>query len=215
MAMRPGLVGSVRVPIGRIAIIEGELSRLSGHAGATFTNPEYALTGTPTKFVSDSTFSVDEFRNTITVGANVLMRVGTPRVSTFFGGGPALRRTSGSLDTYLACQPRIPGGCEGRPNVEEHERGTTVSPGIQLVYGLDVALAPRLAAFAAVRVTSLGGTTFDNDAVAGFGVASGVRVALRQPAPLPTLPEIRVTGAFEPDVASDFMYRLVNFSQRF
>ena len=194
MAMRPGLVGSVRVPIGRIAIVEGELSRLSGHGGHTFTFPEYALTGTPTKFVSDSTFSVDESRETIMVGANVLLRVGTPRVSTFFGGGPTLRRTTGSLDTHLACKPRIPGGCDGRPNVEGHKRGTTVSPGIQLVYGLDVALAPRLAAFAAVRLTSLGGTTFDNGAVAGFGVASGVRVAIRRPAPLQTLPEIRVTG---------------------
>ena len=138
MAMRPGLVGSVGVPIGRIAIVEGELSRLSGHAGQTFTIPEYALTGTPTKFVSDSTFSVDESRETITVGANVLLRVGTPRVSTFFGGGPALRRTTGSLDTHLACKPRIPGGCDGRPNVEGHERE-------EVCLSLERPIAPRRA----------------------------------------------------------------------
>jgi hypothetical protein len=123
---------------------------------------------------------LDESLSQTAVVGNLLVPVDTtvPRVSTFFGGGGGVRATARRLDTLLQCVPRIPTGCDGRPDVEGHERRTTFTPMLQATYGVDILVRPRLSGFAALRFPFEPASDYEDNNLTGFGVTAGVRLAL-------------------------------------
>jgi hypothetical protein len=175
-----GLMGSVQVRIRRSLILEGEVTYASGTRSLASTQGEYSQFERPTRFVADTTFFIDESLSQTSVVGNLLVPVGTtvPRVSTFFGGGGGVRATATRLDTLLSCAPRVPTGCDGRPDVERHERGTTFTPILQATYGVDIFVRPRLSGFAALRFPFEPASDYDDNNLTGFGVTAGVRLAL-------------------------------------
>jgi hypothetical protein len=123
---------------------------------------------------------LDESLSQTAVVGNLLVPVDTtvPRVSTFFEGGGGVRATARRLDTLLQCVPRIPTGCDGRPDVEGHERRTTFTPMLQATYGVDILVRPRLSGFAALRFPFEPASDYEDNNLTGFGVTAGVRLAL-------------------------------------
>lgn len=175
-----GLTGSVHVRIRRSLILEGEVTYASGAGSLASTQAEYSQFERPTRFVADTTFFIDESLSQTAVVGNLMVPVATtvPRVSTFFGGGGGVRATVTRLDTLLSCAPREPTGCDGRPDVEGHERGTTFTPILQATYGVDILVRPRLSGFAALRFPFEPASDYDDNNLTGFGVTAGVRLAL-------------------------------------
>jgi hypothetical protein len=163
---------------------------MSTRAGGTLTLPEHAGTGLPQHFVADMTVDAADSRAGTSVSASAALRLGlTRRWSAFAGGGITLRRTTRQIQTSLTCVPRVAGGCDGRPNLDTREEVTATRTSPQLVSGVDVALNPRLAAFAELRWTGIGRTDFADDDV---HLVSGVRVAMRTRSTPPELPEVVV-----------------------
>jgi hypothetical protein len=175
-----GLTGSVQVRLRRSLLLEGEVTYASGvHSQAT-TQSEYSQFGRPAQFVADTTFSIDQSLSQTSVAANLLVPVDTavPRVSTFIGAGGGVRATATRFDTSLSCAPRVPTGCDGRPNVESGERGTAFAPILQVSYGVDIVIRPRLSGFAALRWPFELNSDYRDNHLTGFGVTGGVRLAV-------------------------------------
>jgi hypothetical protein len=173
------LMGSVQVRIRPSVFLEGAVTYASGARALATTQGERAAEFFG-GFVDDTTFLIDEAISETSIVGNLMVPVGisVPRVSTFVGGGGGVRATSTRLDTLLLCAPRQPTGCEGRPDVERHERGTAFAPLLQLNYGIDVLIQPRLSGFAALRWPFVPASDEDDVNLTGFGMTAGVRLGL-------------------------------------
>lgn len=180
MNVPAALTGSLQVPLSRLLFIDTEVTYASGRHSPTISIPEYAEQGRPPRFVADTTVSAQESVSALSVAVNLLFRVDTsiPGVSTFFGVGPGIRRTATSLDTSLTCVPRIATGCDGRPDLDDHSRGTTVDRTLHAISGLDVFIGPRLSAFATLRFPLDPIFDLDRNDLTGFGMTGGVRLPL-------------------------------------
>lgn len=189
---RTGIAGAVRVAVGRL-VIEAQASRMSSRGGGTLTLPELGAVSPPTGFVADSTFNAQESRHVTTAGGAAAVRIGVvhPRLSSFLGSGLTVTRVTRRLDATLTCLPRVAGGCAGRPDLESQDETTTTRPSLQVVYGLDVSMTPRLAAFAMLRWSDVGRAEFGDDSLS---LVSGVRLALRTRVTGAERPEVRVTA---------------------
>jgi hypothetical protein len=138
----------------------------------------------------------DRHRDVRTIGTNLLVRGGTPQVSAFIGGGIGVRFARGDdLVTSSSIERRT----------------TTLAR--QFVTGLDVWVAPTLAAFSTVRA---GFSADDLRPTSGISALVGLRLALRTSAALrsPVDPasalgkEVRVTLMD----GSTWQGRLISFS---
>lgn len=174
------LSGSVRVRIKPLLLFEGEVRYASATYSRAMTQGEYSQIGRPTSFVAKTTFFIDKSASQTSVAGNLLVPVGTalPTVSAFFGAGGGVRTTATQLETSLVCEPRVPTGCNGRPDVKGGQRGTSLAPIIQMNYGVDMILYPRLSGFAALRWPFELGSDSGDSAITGFGATVGVRLAL-------------------------------------
>lgn len=180
MNVPAALTGSLQLPLSRLLFVDTEVTYASGRHSPMISIPEYAQQGRPTQFVADTTFRAQESVSALSVAVNLLFRVDTavPRVSTFFGVGPGIRRTATSLDTSLTCVPRIATGCDGRPDVDSHSRATTVDRTLHAMSGLDVLVGPRLSAFATLRFPLDPIFDVDRNELTGFGMTAGVRLPI-------------------------------------
>jgi hypothetical protein len=176
------LVASIQIPVRRSFVIEGEVIRSTGQR----TISGYFDNRADRPYSPFSTVQTDH--EALNVGVNVLVRKGTSRVTGFAGGGVGVHRSIDNTVFFTRCEPRVPGGCEGRPDTVNDWRRTTSGPSWQAIGGVDVAIAPRVAAFVAGRITP------------SLGAVGGVRVALRTRAAAaqqnqPPGPRVRVIGA--------------------
>ena len=189
---RPGVAGAVRVAVGRF-VVEGQASRMSSRGGGTLTLSELGAVAPPPVFVADSTFDARETRNVTTASGAAAVRIGLvhPRLASFLGAGLTVNRITRRLDATLTCLPRVAGGCTGRPDLVSQDETTTTRPSLQFLYGLDVNMTPRLAAFTMLRWSDVGREEFGDDSLS---LVSGLRVALRTRVTDPERPEVRVTA---------------------
>lgn len=182
MNVPAALTGSLQLPLSRLLVIDTEVTYASGRHSPVIRIPEYVQQGRPTQFVADTTISAQESVAALSVAVNLLFRLDTsvPRVSTFFGVGPGIRRTVTSLDTSLTCVPRIATGCDGRPDLNSHSQGTTVDGTLHAISGLDILVGPRLSAFATLRFPLDSSFDVDLNEVTGFHMTAGVRLPIAQ-----------------------------------
>lgn len=179
------LVGSIQVPVGRSLVIEGETTRSTGHT--EFEGISDTRIDRP--YFPFSTSRTDHEQ--LIVGANLLMRKPLGRMSGFVGGGMGGYRKTFRFQAHTTCRPRVPGGCDGRPDTDNHWEQRQSGPSWQLVGGFDVPLAARLSAFGAARWITAGDS--------GIGAFGGLRVPIA-PAPAaaqvapPSGPKVRVVG---------------------
>src|SRR6185503_7953927 len=87
---------------------------------------------------------------TVSAGANLLLRAGTPRLLGFVGMGLAEFVTTEWEVRELICTPLIAGGCDGARNESAYQSNHSGSSW-NFLGGVDVPVAGRVAAFAEVR----------------------------------------------------------------
>ena len=179
---------SVQVPFSESLLVEGQVLRsTSGHTTSGFFDNRSDRPFTPF-----STITTDH--EAFNVGGNLLMRTGGRRLKLFFGGGAGFHDAETRMRSDTRCEPRVAGGCDGRPDTTNEHRFAWSGPSWQLVGGVDARIAPRLTAFGGARwlTTSLeAGDT-------GLGALGGVRLALGGPATQearPSGPTVRVSLA--------------------
>jgi hypothetical protein len=153
----PALVGSVQARLSRILFLEGEATRWT---------------------VVDDFETSDHDREALTIGANLLIRTGTSRVTGFFGGGLGVRvGREASSSTFTICAPG-PGRssfCTGETiSQSRHQTETSLSP--QFLVGGEFWVTRRLAAYGGARF-AFGADS--SRSTAGLAPLAGVRVALR------------------------------------
>ena len=166
---------SVQVPLPKSLVVEGQVLRsTSDHVRSGYFDNRSDRPFTPF-----STWTTDH--EAVNVGANLLMRMGGPRLKLFFGGGLGVHQAETRMTFATRCEPRVAGGCDGQPDTVNDREFAWSGPTWQLIGGLEAPIAPRLTAFGGARwlTTSLqAGDT-------GLGALGGIRAALRASAPAP------------------------------
>jgi hypothetical protein len=160
---------SVQVPVSKSLILEGQVVRST----SDHTRSGYFDNRSDRPFFPFTT--VETNHEALNVGGNLLMRTGGRRLKLFFGGGAGFHDAETRMRFDTRCEPRVAGGCDGRPDTTNEHRFAWSGPSWQLVGGVDARIAPRLTAFGSARwlTTSLeAGDT-------GLGALGGIRVALR------------------------------------
>ena len=199
----PVVVASVQVPLTRSVLFEGDF--LAARTDGRHTSLRRVVDGTeygslrpgdcpPPHCTALIEQELRESRSTRGAGANLLVRVGTPRLGMFLGGGVGLHHTSGRLDTARVCQAMAAGGCLTYPDAFSFQQSSRVTLAPRLVYGVEAVVAPRLAAFTTLRWGSLGAAaTYDDSDFPGTSVMGGMRAALRTRPAATGLPDVTVT----------------------
>ena len=161
---------SVQVPLPKSLVVEGQVLRsTSDHVRSGYFDNRSDRPFTPF-----STWTTDH--EAVNVGANLLMRMGGPRLKLFFGGGLGVHQAETRMTFDTRCEPRVAGGCNGQPDTVTDREVAWSGPSWQFVGGLEAPIAPRLTAFGGARwmTTSLeAGDT-------GLGALAGIRAALRR-----------------------------------
>ena len=160
---------SVQVPFSESLLVEGQVLRSTSDD----IRSGYFDNRSDRPFTPFSTWTTDH--EAVNVGANLLMRMGGPRLKLFFGGGLGVHHAETRMTFATRCEPRVAGGCDGQPDTVNDREFAWSGPTWQLVGGLEAPIAPRLTAFGGARwmTTSLeAGDT-------GLGVLAGIRAALR------------------------------------
>jgi hypothetical protein len=161
------LVGSVQTRLKRFLVLEGAVTRWSVFDDFSTFPPGVTI-------VSGVSSAEYRARKVWTVGANLLLRGGTSRVTGFFGGGLSLRFADHDSCCLVICRP----GAGGPPVCSEptSQSLTTTSLSPQFLVGGEFWVTPRLAAYGGARFA------FASDQwreTAGFAPLAGLRVALR------------------------------------
>jgi hypothetical protein len=169
---------SAQIPLQKSIVVEGQVLRsASDHARSGYFDNR-----SDRPFMPFSTWTADH--EALNVGANLLMRMGGPRLKLFFGGGLGHHRAETRMQFETRCEPRTAGGCDGQPDTTKVREFYWSGPSWQLVGGVEAPIAPRLTAFGGVRwlTTSLeAGDT-------GLGALAGIRASLRQASAEPPRP---------------------------
>lgn len=183
----PLVTAAIRVPLGSAVFVEAEGSHASVtgdyrlHRGINLTRwPD------PVAFRGDELVEADESRAALTTRAGIGYRLGAPGISHFVSAGVGARRTSGTLNVQTTCRPLQPGGCEGTSAGTVRTHGTRLTPTAQIEWGMDIKVTRRLAAHAGGRWAAIGETTYDDGKKSGFGVTSGMRLAITRGDVLPS-----------------------------
>lgn len=161
------LVGSVQFRLKRFLFLEGETTRWTGVEEFSSSNSSFA-----------------EHRQVWTIGANLLIRGGTSRVTGFAGAGLGGRFEQQNEWTTFTCLPGpgAPAACTGEVisrSIDQTSTGLTE----QFVVGGEFWVARRLAAYGGARFALGSGS-------AGFAPLAGVRVAARTTEVAPRSTEI-------------------------
>jgi hypothetical protein len=161
----PALVGSVQARLNRFLVLEGEVINWSAFDDLR-SRPASTVPGLPT--------ADDHVRKVWTVGANLLVRGGTSRVTGFFGGGLGIRNAQEDSAPSLVCRY----GAEGLPvcTVIHSSLQTSTNLTPQFLVGGEFWLTPRLALYGGERF-AYGSDRFRS--TAGIAPFAGLRVALR------------------------------------
>jgi hypothetical protein len=163
----PALVGSVQGRLNRFLVLEGEVTRW------TAVDDFSSLSGVS----GGSSFSTVKHREVWTMGTNLLIRAGTPRVTGFVGGGLGVRSVRQDSSSAFSCAP-TPGGpltCTGETIYQSGQR-TDTGLTEQFLVGGEVWVTRRLAACGGARFAF---AADDFRTTAGFAPHAGFRVALR------------------------------------
>jgi hypothetical protein len=149
----PALVGSVQARLSRILFLEGEATRWTAEP---------------------------HDREVLTIGANLLIRAGTSRVTGFTGGGLGVRSARQSTSSTIKCS----GGGPGQPAICTPVRAST---GLteQFLAGGEFWVTRHLAAYGGARFAF---AADDFRSTAGFAPLAGLRVALRTTEVVPEPP---------------------------
>jgi hypothetical protein len=123
----------------------------------------------------------------LNAAVNLLYRKGGAHLSAFAGGGPSVHRSETNMRFDTRCEPRVAGGCDGRPDTTTRRRSAGSEPTWQLSGGVDARIASRLTAFAGARWLTTSLSAGDT----GLGAMSGIRLAFR---PMPETANRRRTG---------------------
>lgn len=201
-SMVPTFEASIQIPVTRSLVVEGEARRSETGFSSTLLNR--VIDGLPYGSLSRSDClppmctamlveTVQEARETWALGVNLLFRAGTSRLTSFFGGGVGVSRTSGELGVTSTCEPAVARGCDNHAGQIDRQQSTTMTPRLHAIYGVNLAFSPRVATYASFRWGSLGKPSYDVNDLPGVGVTGGVRFALRTRPELLHAQEVRVT----------------------
>ncbi len=118
----------------------------------------------------------------LTAGASLVVRDAGDTLSPFVGVGLGLERSTGTIDVQTSCTPRVPGGCDGRPDTMIQERDVNVAPQLRLSAGLDARVSSRFVAFVETRWMTTHGLTYSNSyGDAAYSMIGGMRVTALRP----------------------------------
>ena len=196
----PVTVASFQLPLTRSILFESDFltARTDGQGTAqTAVDKEFGTRGAcviPCEaFVQQQ---LRESRSVFGAGANLLVRVGPPRLAILFGAGLGVQRTSGRLDTTRTCEVVVAGGCVDYPDESGSQQSSSVTLRPRVLYGVEAVVAPRLVAFSTMRWGGLGAAaTYDDSDFPGTALVGGVRVALRTRPGASQLVEVTLTQA--------------------
>jgi hypothetical protein len=167
------LLVSLQIPISRSIAVDGSIIRsTSDHATSGYFDNRLDR-----PYVPFTSVTMDH--EALNIGGNVLFRKAATRLSLFFGGGLSVHQATTNRRYDTRCEPRVAGGCDGRPDTTTHHRVMETAPAWQVVGGVDIRIGPRLIAFGGGRWL----TTSREAGDTGLGAIGGIRLALQPVSP--------------------------------
>ena len=163
------LFASVQVPISTSLLVEGQVLRST----SDHTRSGYFDNRSDRPFTPFSVVTTDH--EAFNASVNLLMRTGRGRLKLFFGGGAGFHEADTHMRFDTRCEPRVAGGCDGRPDTVNEHNSTWSGPSWQFVGAVETRIAPRLTAFGGARWLSTSLSAGDT----GLGAMGGVRAAFR------------------------------------